>query len=480
MFLRDGHLAEVRGSSLLEARAIGKFFKIDKPCGYGEYPLHFAACTKQPAIFEFLVETDPGALLKLDVRGNNILHVLVYRELPEEFDMVLEHMKRIHGEEYKEFLKARNDDGHTPLTLAAAIDSREMFTHILKLGKITVWEFGPVSCNAYPLQNVTPQATVGGKSALEVLGDVHGTEFMDIQLLTKVIDSIWETRVKHRFVHRIIIWFIYALICTAALFTHRHIPGTWIDWVLDSFVMIGIVYKLFMEVRQILTNGLKDYVSEQGAGFFENTMSLAFGVCSTTAIMLDIFSVNEALSNGLYGISFLLVWGYALFFFLGFELSGPFVVMIFQMIKTDMARFMLIYVSLWIGFSGAMYVLGPDSSFSAFLSSMLHMFYASLGAFDLETFQGGQSDLLSIMLLTVWLMWSAVLLLNLLIAMMGNTFAAVTENAHRVWLLELVRIILSLDNETRSTDTGERYWIEIGGEQYYQIEEVGSGLLSDE
>ena len=71
-------------AKLLKAQACGNFFSMGKACYYGEFPLAFAIATNQFDIFQILV--DAGADLNAeDSLGNNILHVLVVRNLPEAY-----------------------------------------------------------------------------------------------------------------------------------------------------------------------------------------------------------------------------------------------------------------------------------------------------------------------------------------------------------------------------------------------------------
>ena len=50
--------------------------------------------------------------------------------------------------------KRLNNDGLTPLTLAAKLGQAEMFGFLLEERRITQWSYGPVSCVLYPLDQV--------------------------------------------------------------------------------------------------------------------------------------------------------------------------------------------------------------------------------------------------------------------------------------------------------------------------------------
>ena len=62
----------------------------------GEWPLFFAACTNQATMVETLVAA--GADLDAhDCNGNTILHLLVYHELPEMYNHVVDLWKHQKG-----------------------------------------------------------------------------------------------------------------------------------------------------------------------------------------------------------------------------------------------------------------------------------------------------------------------------------------------------------------------------------------------
>ena len=65
---------------------------------------------------------------------------------------------------------------------------------------------------------------------------------------------------------------------------------------------------------------------------------------------------NEA-EIAVLAIASILGWGYMLFFVMAFRLTGPFVVMIYQMLFNDVLRFFIIYAVFLSAFSQAFFVL---------------------------------------------------------------------------------------------------------------------------
>ena len=122
-----------------------------------------------------------------------------------------------------------------------------------------------------------------------------------------------------------------------------------------------------------------------------------------------------------------------------------------------------------------------------------------LGDFDLDYYIDSPFPMATVSLLIFYVVLISILLLNLLIAMMGDTFADVKGSAKQLWFvrlflirdevmksliifrhLERTRIALDIERnlsfEERSL-TKNRYWIDIEGERYFQVERVDSKLF---
>lgn len=104
----------------------------------GELPLSLAACTNQPDIVSFLMENPyrRADVTDRDSQGNTVLHTLVViaDNTKENTDMIAKLYDEILVQQNKldkkvQFVEIENNDGMTPLKLAA------------KLGKIEVGLF---------------------------------------------------------------------------------------------------------------------------------------------------------------------------------------------------------------------------------------------------------------------------------------------------------------------------------------------------
>lgn len=113
-------------------------------------------------------------------------------------------------------------------------------------------------------------------------------------------------------------------------------------------------------------------------------------------------------------------------------------------IAYDIKVFLLIMVMALLGFSQGFWLIShrdPSLPFGTISQAMLSSFNYMMGDFDTQ-FEGSVSPTLSTFLVLVFVVFMIILMLNLLIALMGNTFAIVSEKGLAQWRQEQVSIIL--------------------------------------
>ncbi|XP_066261060.1 transient receptor potential cation channel subfamily V member 5 [Euwallacea similis] len=152
---------------------------------------------------------------------------------------------------------------------------------------------------------------------------------------------------------------------------------------------------------------------------------------------------------------------YFLFFCRGFKTVGPFVVMIYRMVMGDLLRFATIYMVFVMGFSQAYYIiflsfdnpLTPEevddsatNPMSTPTESIMAMFLMSMTNFgDYYTaFSRTEHEYEAKMLFVVFMAIVAILLINMLIAMMGNTYQKIAETRNE-WQRQWARIVLVVE-----------------------------------
>ncbi|CAF1221511.1 unnamed protein product, partial [Rotaria sordida] len=143
-----------------------------------------------------------------------------------------------------------------------------------------------------------------------------------------------------------------------------------------------------------------------------------------------------------------------------------------RQITCAVGRFILIFGALWKSKReiNEMRSLG----LKGYISSIKQCFLGLLGDFDIDHYAGGQYPKASITLFIFYVVVITILLLNLLIAMMGDTYADVKKSAKKLWHLERARIALYLESGIAKSErhlTNNKYWIDVQGKRYLQVEQ---------
>lgn len=150
--------------------------------------------------------------------------------------------------------------------------------------------------------------------------------------------------------------------------------------------------------------------------------------------------------------------------------------MIYKMLVSDILRFFVLLSVFMMGFSQAFFVLSNKPGGAAFAAHVMDAFKTMLGDIEFDN-KNDDNPLITtvlIMLLMTYVIVVSIMLLNLLIAMMGNTYSEVNEKAEQQWHMERARIIRSIESELSPDDRfseRNRYWTVIRGKAFLQLEE---------
>ena len=141
---------------------------------------------------------------------------------------------------------------------------------------------------------------------------------------------------------------------------------------------------------------------------------------------------------------------------LPFKAIGVLLITIYKMLVGDIARFCLVFFVLMFAFTIAMHLLlqrWPDSesgpSGLAFSDLFKKLLWIALGDNlgdngDILT-GNAESFALTLTLYVAWVVLSSVLMLNLIIAMMGKTFADDAGDTHRIWIFPFAALVLKYE-----------------------------------
>ncbi|XP_076629414.1 transient receptor potential cation channel subfamily V member nanchung [Colletes latitarsis] len=201
--------------------------------------------------------------------------------------------------------------------------------------------------------------------------------------------------------------------------------------------------------------------------FIENLMTapsrvmFLFSCCILLTFPFLRLSCADEVEDMLAVVVMLTTAPYFLFFCRGFKTVGPFVVMIYRMIMGDLIRFVSIYSVFVMGFSQAYYIIflsfdnpntpeGVDDSISnpmpSPMESVMAMFLMSMTNFGdyYGAFERTQHEMEGKFLFVLYMAIVAILLVNMLIAMMGNTYQKIAETRNE-WQRQWARIVLVVE-----------------------------------
>ncbi|XP_045165814.2 transient receptor potential cation channel subfamily V member 5-like isoform X2 [Mercenaria mercenaria] len=419
---------------------------------YGEYPLAFAACFGYMDIYDYLIDNGADPNLQ-DSFGNTTLHMVVIADQPEMYKYMVKHHKKPAQRDIV------NNENLTPLALASKLGRHRLFKEILELNSIEFWRYSNVTCSAYPLteiDSISPNGEPNYSSALMIA--INGEEDDHLEMLEggvmrQLLDDKWKTFARKRFIQRLILTFIHLSMISVAIYLRPasdlltyNSASDGVRFAAEIIVCLMCLAYLILEVIEI---------GAQGAlAFLKNCRHAPDHTVFMLSCFLILLCIPFRFTGKQYVEDVLLIlsvpgsWFFLLFFARSVKLTGPFVTLIYKMCTGDLFRFGIIYVIFLIGFTQGFYFLFRDinqESFSTLPSTIMTLFQMTLGEFKYHDFDLTRYALLTKLVFAVFMILVPILLLNMLIAMMGNTYQCVISKSEKEWRKQWAKIVVVLE-----------------------------------
>ncbi|GFO42754.1 transient receptor potential cation channel subfamily v member 6, partial [Plakobranchus ocellatus] len=461
----------VRAGANINQRATGRFFlpedqkkgvtgmtNYDGYAYYGEYPLAFAACFGNTDIYDFLLDHGANPNLQ-DSFGNTVLHMVVISNQSDMYRYAVRHHKRPAN------TSIQNKQKLTPLTLACKLGRHSIFKEMLDLDSIEFWRFSTTMCSAHPLRtldSIGPDGSTNWNSALMIIvnGDKDDhLEMLEGGVIRQLLGEKWKTFAQTRFIVRLILAFIHLTLFSIAIYTRPsgdkllEYSGTKdaVRYTCEALVCFSCLVTVVYEVMEISTQGI--------ASFIKNCTHAPAQTVHLISCLLILACVPFRVT-GLHRVEDILLilaapcaWFFLLFFARGQQRFGPFVTMIYKMIAGDLFRFGIIYFIFLIGFTQGFFFLFKDvtptgddvANFSTLPETILNLFQMTLGEFKYEVFSYSHHSWLTKIIFALFMILVPILLLNMLIAMMGNTYTQVISKSTKEWWKQWAKIVVVLE-----------------------------------
>ncbi|XP_064632713.1 transient receptor potential cation channel subfamily V member 6-like isoform X2 [Lineus longissimus] len=433
---------------------------------FGEYPLAFAASSGREEIFNYLIDNGADPNLQ-DTFGNTVLHMVVIHNQVNMYRHAVRHPIKTANTYIK------NAAGLTPLTLASKLGRQKIFQEIIELSSIEIWRYSNITCSTYPLtalDTIGPDGSTNWKSALmfiiEGKTDEH-LQMLDGGVISQLLDDKWKYFARRRFFEQLIFHIIYLIILSTAVYLRprgsnqllgaantEHI----IRWMMEIFVVVTCAVKFLLQISEIKSQGI--------AGFAKNLKSAPAKTIFIFSCLLILACVPLRFFGLVWHEEVLLTitlpgsWIFFLYFARGIRLYGPFVTMIYKMLRGDLVRFAIIYLVILICFAQGFFFLFKDidnesiTTFKTILDTLMTLFQMTLGEFKMskgdmgikyEEFGYTRYATLTKIVFFFFMVLVPILLLNMLIAMMGNTYQQVIDRSEKEWKRQKAQIIVNLE-----------------------------------
>lgn len=457
---------------------------------WGEYPLAFAACLSQDDCFRLLCAFGASPNSQ-DSNGNTVLHICTIRSNLQMFQLAID----MGGD-----LRVKNGRDLTPLMLAAYMAKQEMFDRIVQQERVVQWTYGGLLCAVYPLEDLDSiEPGTGKMNAISALTlAVFGKSPAHLTLLSGLLRNLlhqkWETYAKTRLFHQMrafIVYFVVLFVCFLTRptpFEREHgnqtlvclLNASHLDYgqqlsakemmhsLLHCVVFVSALLYLKQAYLHLRNVGRRMYalslsVFPELHCFLFSCFLIVFG------FLLEAICCWHSIGDIIWVLAVLLSALKFLFYCRSFKTVGPFVLMLYKIIVRDLNRFFIIYVIIGIGFSQAFYVIflrynRPDDPefdihkdgtiMSSVPESLIRMFIMSLTEFTVffEHLEYCELAIVGKIAFVTYVLLVTICLMNLLIAMMTNTYTEVASLGLewlRQWSAIILLMELSFDPATR-------------------------------
>uniref|UniRef100_A0A8D0CUE9 Transient receptor potential cation channel, subfamily V, member 6 n=1 Tax=Sander lucioperca TaxID=283035 RepID=A0A8D0CUE9_SANLU len=484
-----------RGADVATPRVTGLFFR--KRRGglvyYGEHILSFAACAGNKDIISMLI--DAGASTRVqDDRGNTVLHILVLQpnrtSACQALDLIMARDAEL--DQLVPLDMMPNNRGLTTFKLAAKKGNTVVFQHLVNKRRVVQWSMGPLTSVLYDLTEIDSWADNMSVLELIVVSPLREPRrILELTPVRQLVNLKWNMYGKHYFRALLFLYLLYIWIFTVCCVFRpiKEAPENYTTNPNDKTVMIqktlnesyvthadhmrlvgeiisvlGAVVILLLEIPDMLRVGAKHYFGQTALGgpFHVTLISYACLV-----VLLCVFRVCSVQAEAeVMAMCLVLGWTNILFFARGFEMLGPYVIMIQKVMFGDLMKFLFLIVILnfsTLMFSSALWMVymtqeyGTLNEYSSYPSILWAEFEINLALINMPENPTYVTPLIVYVVQVAYTIFAFVLLVNLLIAMMCETQVRVAQERDELWRTQVVATTLMLERRLP-----RRLWPRLG------------------
>ncbi|XP_068556330.1 transient receptor potential cation channel subfamily V member 6-like isoform X5 [Anas acuta] len=247
----------------------------------------------------------------------------------------------------------------------------------------------------------------------------------------------------------------------------------------ELITVIGAVVILILEIPDILRVGAAKYFGQTILGGPFHIIVITYACMILVTMVMRLTSTT----GEVVPMSFALVLGWCnvMYFARGFQMLGPFTIMIQKMIFGDLMRFCWLMAVVILGFASAFYIIfqteNPENlgQFYNYPMSLFTTFELFLTIIDGPANYDVDLPFMYSVVYFSFAVIATLLMLNLLIAMMGDTHWRVAHERDELWRAQVVATTVMLERKLprclwpRSGICGREYG--LGDRWYLRVED---------
>jgi len=490
------------GRQLVGIDATGPFFAKGSISYFGQSPLLFAVATNQWECVEYIINSQTTTsdkfylLTKPNSYGDNALHMCMYRDMVGMYKKLLHLGMELLGIDPQMqmsvytaddenlahlrdgFTNAINRDGYSPLTLAASLGSVVCVeTVIVESGRL-MWEYGPSKRWLIPLEGISSRLgpnTAGYQeykqlhlsapvpSTLQIICRNICHKIVSIPYLSTLVTKKWKYWGRGIFMFFFVLSIMKTVLLIAVSVSRSNYSSKSentnesTSWTLYILFLCVCMMESVTELCMLYAYGLNYltllYGTARWTSYFNilTTMSVLLSVLASFMGDVDMEIVCFSLTSLLQMLS--VTW-----YLIGFHSTGELIMIILHIVMHDLSTFIVIYTFGIVGFTVPFYVMSqqaplhiepiytPNSPYKVYLVQLSELLFDGISS---STSNIAVTQLrmpwFACFVLILFSLYFTILLLNLLIAMMNESYFKVKEFAEDRWKIELVNMMFRFE-----------------------------------
>ena len=290
--------------------------------------------------------------------------------------------------------------------------------------------------------------TKDGDEFLGSLAETENLELFGIDIIRDIILFLWSYFKIHIITKLFIPYFIYLIIYlvhVTYIIKNEHYESSGENqpyhiaaWIFGATILLFNVYWIYVEITQMIFHKIGYFKS------FWNLLDLTSVIMNVAVIIMEFSSASFANINRVSSVTVLILY-FKVFYFLRIFFETGYLVRMIIEIVIDMKNFVIVLLIAVMAFANSYYILGRNADAGNFAGTevsdaFIYSWNTGLGNTSTSGFNDKDEEVLWI-IYVINLIVVLVMMLNLVVAIMGDTFSRVKQTQEYSMLQEITQMI---------------------------------------